>query len=130
MHVRPQPVKLYSIGPVFRYDRPQAGRFRQFHQFNMEILGEMDPVADLEVMLLIWDLYAGLGFRDLSFQLNSTGCPRCRPGYVQVLKEYYERHVGEICEDCRPSRTTSATSAPTISPNCGSTWTCWNGRTR
>ncbi len=101
MHVRPQPVKLYSIGPVFRYDRPQAGRFRQFHQFNMEILGEMDPVADLEVMLIIWDLYAGLGFRDLSFQLNSTGCPRCRPGYVRVLKEYYEGHIGEICEDCR-----------------------------
>lgn len=101
MHVRPQPVKLYSIGPVFRYDRPQAGRFRQFHQFNIEILGEKDPVADLEVMLLIGDLYAGLGFRDLSFQLNSTGCPRCRPGYVHVLKEYYEKHIGEICEDCR-----------------------------
>ncbi len=100
-HVRPQPVKLYSVGPVFRYDRPQAGRFRQFHQFNMEILGDMDPLADLEVMLLIWDLYAGLGFRDLSFQLNSTGCPRCRPGYVQVLQEYYFAHRDAVCEDCR-----------------------------
>jgi histidyl-tRNA synthetase len=156
MHVRPQPVKLYSIGPVFRYDRPQAGRFRQFHQFNMEILGEMDPVADLEVMLLIWDLYAGLGFRDLSFQLNSTGCPRCRPGYVQVLKEYYERHVGEICEDCRRRLTRNPlrvldckaeicqpviAAAPPITDHlcdeCAdhfaqlrSTWTCWNGRTR
>ncbi len=101
MHVRPQPVKLYSIGPVFRYDRPQAGRFRQFHQFNMEILGDMDPLADLEVMLLIWDLYAGLGFRNLSFQLNSTGCPRCRPGYVRVLQDYYLGHQNEVCEDCR-----------------------------
>lgn len=100
-HVRPQPVKLYSIGPVFRYDRPQAGRFRQFHQFNMEILGEMDPAADLEVMLITWDLHAGLGFRDLSFQLNSTGCPRCRPGYIRVLQEYYFGRRDEVCEDCR-----------------------------
>ena len=101
MHVRPQPVKLYSIGPVFRYDRPQAGRYRQFHQFNLEILGTQDPAADLEIMLLIWDLYAGLGFRDLSFQVNSTGCPRCRPGYVKVLKDYYQQHIAEICDDCR-----------------------------
>lgn len=101
MHVRPQPVKLYSVGPVFRYDRPQAGRFRQFHQFNLEILGDMDPLADLEVMLLMWDLYAGLGFRDLSFQLNSTGCPRCRPKYVRVLQEYYFDRQNEVCEDCR-----------------------------
>jgi len=101
MHVRPQPVKLYSVGPVFRYDRPQAGRYRQFHQFNLEILGTQDPAADLEIMLLVWDLYAGLGFRDLSFQLNSTGCPRCRPAYVEALKEYYRRHTGEVCEDCR-----------------------------
>lgn len=101
LYVRPQPVKLFCLGPVFRYDRPQAGRFRQFHQFNLEILGEQDPVADLEVMLLVWDLYAGLGFRDLSFQLNSTGCPRCRPGYVRVLKEYYYQHLDEICDDCR-----------------------------
>lgn len=101
MHVRPQPVKLYSVGPVFRYDRPQAGRFRQFHQFNLEILGEQDPLADLEVMVVIWDLYATLGFRDLSFQLNSTGCPRCRPGYVEVLRDYYRHHRDEVCDDCR-----------------------------
>lgn len=101
MHVRPQPVKLYSVGPVFRYDRPQAGRFRQFHQFNLEILGEQDPLADLEVMTVVWDLYATLGFRNLSFQLNSTGCPRCRPGYVEVLRDYYWRHREEVCDDCR-----------------------------
>ncbi|HIQ00793.1 MAG TPA: histidine--tRNA ligase [Anaerolineales bacterium] len=101
MHVRPQPVKLYSIGPVFRYDRPQAGRYRQFHQLNLEILGTQDPAADLEIMLLVWDLYAGLGFRGLSFQLNSTGCPRCRPAYVELLKSYYHRHVDQICDDCR-----------------------------
>jgi len=101
MHVRPQPVKLYSIGPVFRYDRPQAGRYRQFTQFNAEILGEQDPAADLEIMLLVWDLYGGLGFENLSFQLNSTGCPDCRPDYVEVLRGYLYEHIDELCDDCR-----------------------------
>ncbi|HEY68946.1 MAG TPA: histidine--tRNA ligase [Thermoflexia bacterium] len=101
MRVRLQPVKLYTFGPTFRYDRPQKGRYRQFTQFNVEILGEQDPAADLEVMLLAWDLYASLGFRDLAFQLNSTGCPQCKPGYVAVLKEYYAGHEDEICQDCR-----------------------------
>ncbi len=101
MHVRPQPVKLYTFGPIFRYERPQAGRYRQHTQFNVEILGEQDPAVDLEVMLLAWDLYADLGFRNLAFQLNSTGCPRCKPGYVAVLKDYYAGHRDEICQDCR-----------------------------
>jgi len=100
LHVRLQPQKLYSIGPVFRYERPQAGRYRQHTQFNAEILGEQDPAADLEVMMLVWDLYSGLGFKDLAFQLNSTGCPKCRPGYVEVLRAHYAEHRGEICEDC------------------------------
>ena len=100
MHVRPRPVKLYSTGAIFRYERPQAGRHRQFAQFNAEILGESGPTADLEIMLLVWDLYAGLGFRDLAFQLNSTGCPRCKPGYIDVLKSYYAGHAGAYCEDC------------------------------
>jgi histidyl-tRNA synthetase len=101
MHVRPQPVKLYTFGPIFRYERPQAGRYRQHTQFDIEILGEQDPAADVEVMALVWDLYAGLGFRDLVFQLNSTGCPRCRPGYVAALKAYYAENRDAICEDCQ-----------------------------
>lgn len=101
MHVLAKPVKLYSIGPVFRYERPQAGRFRQFHQFNAEVVGIQDPLADLETMLLAWDLYAGLKFQGLSFQLNSTGCPVCRPTYGEALKAHYQAHIGEICEDCR-----------------------------
>ena len=100
MHVLPQPVKLYTFGPIFRYERPQAGRYRQHTQLNVEILGEQDPAADLEVMLLAWDVYASLGFRDLAFQLNSTGCPQCKPRYVAVLKAYYAEHRGVICEDC------------------------------
>ncbi len=101
LHTLPQPVKLYTFGPIFRYERPQAGRYRQHTQFNVEVLGEADPAADLEVMLLAWDLYAGLGFRDLAFQLHSTGCPKCKPGYVAALKAYYAEHQGAICDDCR-----------------------------
>jgi len=101
MHVRPQPVKLYSIGPAFRYERPQAGRYRQHHQFNVEAIGTQDPAVDLEVMSLAWQLYDELGFRDLAFQINSTGCPRCKPGYVQALKKYYADKLSAVCEDCR-----------------------------
>lgn len=101
LHVEVKPQKLYSIGPTFRYDRPQAGRYRQFTQFNAEILGEEDPIADLEIMTLVWDLYAGLGFPNLEFQLNSTGCPRCRPKYVEALKSHYEAYEDTVCEDCR-----------------------------
>jgi histidyl-tRNA synthetase len=100
MRVLAQPVKLYTFGPIFRYERPQAGRYRQHTQFDVEILGAQDPAADLEVMVLIWDLYASLGVRDLAFQLNSTGCPKCKPGYVAVLKDYYAAHQDEMCEDC------------------------------
>ncbi|MDY7040244.1 MAG: histidine--tRNA ligase [Chloroflexota bacterium] len=101
MHVQPQPVKLYSIGPAFRYERPQAGRYRQHHQFNVEAVGAQDPAVDLEVMSLAWQLYDELGFRDLAFQINSTGCPECRPDYIRVLKEYYAARLSLVCNDCR-----------------------------
>jgi len=101
LHVLPQPVKVYCVGPAFRYERPQAGRYRQHHQLNVEALGEQDPALDVEVMSVAWHLYDDLGFRNLSFQLNSIGCPRCRPGYVQALRSYYARHLEEICDDCR-----------------------------
>ncbi len=101
MHVRPQPVKVYSLGPVFRYERPQAGRYRQHTQFNVEAIGEQDPAVDLEVMSVAWHLYEDLGFKGLSFQLNSIGCPRCRPDFLKALVEYYRSHVDDICDDCR-----------------------------
>ncbi len=101
LHVRPKPVKLYSIGPIFRYERPQAGRFRQHTQFNVESLGEQDPSVDVEVMSLAHQLYTEIGFKDINFQLNSTGCPRCRPAYIEKLKMYYQQHTGKICKDCR-----------------------------
>ena len=96
MHVWPQPVKVFAIGPIFRFERPQAGRFRQHHQFDCEVLGEMDPAVDLEVMSLAWTLLARLGFRGLNFQLNSTGCPKCRPAYRARLVEYFRSHEDEL----------------------------------
>lgn len=101
MRVLPHPLKLYSIGPAFRYERQQAGRYRQFHQFNAEIIGVAGPLADLDIMLMAWDIYDGLGFEDLNFQLNSTGCSECRPQYIASLQEHYHAHAESICADCK-----------------------------
>jgi histidyl-tRNA synthetase len=92
----PSPVKLYLIGPIFRRERPQAGRYRQHSQFNVEILGETDPAADLEVMMLAMNLYHALGYDDLAFQLNSTGCPVCKPAYINELKGYLETRLDRL----------------------------------
>ncbi len=91
-----QPVKLYTTGPAFRRERPQAGRFRQHNQINAEIIGESDPAADLEVMMLAMSLYHELGFKGLTFQLNSTGCPACKPAYIEALKTYLQDHLGKL----------------------------------
>ncbi len=101
LHVQPKPIRLYSIGPIFRYEEPQAGRYRQFNQFNAEIIGVDGALADLETMLLAWDIYAELKFQNLAFQLNSTGCPVCRPTYLAALQAYYKEYEDTICEDCR-----------------------------
>jgi histidyl-tRNA synthetase len=101
MKTLPQPVKLFTIGPIFRYERQQAGRYRQHTQFDIECIGELDPAVDLEVMSVAWQLYSNIGFQNLSFQLNSTGCPQCRPAYLKLLVEYYRGHEGEICGDCK-----------------------------
>jgi histidyl-tRNA synthetase len=91
-----QPVKVYSIGPLFRRESPQAGRFRQHTQFNPEILGEIDPVADVEIMMIAQNLHRELGYKNLTFQLNSTGCPQCKPGYVAELVNYLTNHVDKL----------------------------------
>ncbi|MBN1579746.1 MAG: histidine--tRNA ligase [Anaerolineae bacterium] len=101
MHTWPMPVKLYSIGPIFRYERPQAGRYRQHTQFDIEALGEQDPALDAEVMELARHFCADLGFGNLAFQINSTGCPECRPGYISLLVNYYRAHQDTICQDCK-----------------------------
>ncbi len=97
----PKPVKLWSLGPIFRYERPQAGRFRQHTQFNVEAIGVQDPALDLEVMSVAWQLYDELQFRNLNFQINSIGCPKCRPAYLHQLQEYYKENESLVCDECR-----------------------------
>ncbi len=92
----PQPVKLFTFGPIFRRERPQAGRYRQHSQFDVEILGETDPAADLEVMMIAMNLYRSLGYKGLTFQLNSTGCPVCKPAYIDALKTYLADHEDKL----------------------------------
>ncbi len=101
MHVQAQPLKLYSLGPIFRYDRPQAGRYRQFTQVNFESIGELDPAVDAEVIALSFAFYRSVGLSGVSMQLNSIGCPQCRPAYVEALKEYYADKIDDLCGDCR-----------------------------
>ncbi len=100
MRVRPQPVKLYTIGPIFRQERPQAGRFRQHTQWNVEVVGEIDPAVDFEVMSIAWSLFSELGFRGLSFQVNSIGCPNlaCRPRHLAALVEYFSAYRDRLNE--------------------------------
>jgi histidyl-tRNA synthetase len=100
MRVLPQPVKLYTIGPIFRQERPQAGRFRQHTQWNVEIVGEIDPAVDFEVMSIAWSLFSELGFRGLSFQVNSIGCPNpaCRPRHLAALVQYFSAYRSQLNE--------------------------------
>lgn len=94
-------VKLFYIGSMFRYDRPQAGRLREFHQFGVEALGEENPALDAEIILLAWNLLTGLGLENLALKINTVGCPKCRPVYRQKLQHYFSDNLDELCEDCR-----------------------------
>ncbi|GAC1404498.1 MAG: histidine--tRNA ligase [Chloroflexota bacterium] len=102
LHTLPQPVRLYYNGlPAFRYDRPQAGRLREHHQFGCEVIGEQDATVDAELIELLWRFYERLGLRDLTLLVNSIGCPLCRPAYIERLVAYYRQHEAAICDDCR-----------------------------
>jgi histidyl-tRNA synthetase len=101
MHNLPQPVRMYYFCPVFRYERPQAGRFRQHHQFGVEVLGDADPSVDAEVIEVAWDLMTSLGLTDINLLINSVGDPQCRPAYVAKLREYYSGHEDKLCNDCK-----------------------------
>ena len=102
MHNLPQPVRLYYIGPFFRYDRPQAGRFRQLHQFGIEAIGEAEESMDAEVIELAWLLLQSVGVSEVTLLLNSIGDPQCRPGYIDRLRSYYRSRSDELVHgDCR-----------------------------
>jgi histidyl-tRNA synthetase len=89
MHVLPTPLKVWTTGPLFRHERPQAGRYRQHSQFDIEVIGERDPAVDLEVINVAWHLFTDLGFAGLRLHLNSTGCPACKPAYIRHLVAYF-----------------------------------------
>lgn len=99
----PQPVKLYSFGPVFRHEKPQAGRYRQFYQLNAEIIGDGSPALDAELILMVKEFLKSLGFKDenLELRINSIGCTKCRNSYIKDLKKYYESNYKSICDDCK-----------------------------
>ncbi|MDO4572969.1 MAG: histidine--tRNA ligase [Clostridia bacterium] len=97
-----QPTKLFYLNnPVFRYERPQAGRLREHHQFGVEFFGAAEPTADAECIALIMELLTELGLGGLGVQINSIGCPRCRPAYQQALRAYFQAHFDELCDTCR-----------------------------
>jgi histidyl-tRNA synthetase len=93
--------KLFYIGPMFRRERPQAGRFRQFHQIGAEALGVTDPEADVEVLALLSDLFRTLGVQGVELQINSLGCKDCRPKYREALIGFLDGKRPELCEDCQ-----------------------------
>ena len=94
-------VKLFYIGSMFRYDRPQAGRLREFHQFGVEALGEKNPAVDAEIILLAWNFLKNLGLDELELKINTVGCPECRPVYRQKLQHYFSEYHDELCGDCK-----------------------------
>lgn len=94
------PFKTYYLYSAYRYERPQAGRLREFHQFGAELYGASSPVADAEAISLADAFLKNLGLRKVALQLNSIGCPDCRKRYHEALREYFRPHLPEMCPDC------------------------------
>jgi histidyl-tRNA synthetase len=100
MYADAQPTKLFYLTPAFRYERPQAGRYRQFHQFGVELFGSDKPSADAEVIALAANLLNDLGITNVKLHVNSLGGPECRKKYNNVLKEFLSKHIDELCPTC------------------------------
>lgn len=96
-----QPVKLYYMGPMFRYERPQAGRARQFHQLGVEAIGSDDAAVDVEVIALLVSLLRSVGLDEFTVHLNSIGCPDCRPAYIEALRAALAPVLHELCGSCQ-----------------------------
>ncbi len=94
-------IKLFYLGPMFRCEKPQAGRFRQFNQFGIEIIGTKSSAADAEVIITVLDVYKKLGLKNLEILINSVGCKKCRVDYVQKLKKYLKNKKDFLCSECR-----------------------------
>lgn len=101
LYSKAQVQKLYTIGPMFRHERPQKGRLRQFHQINAELLGSQDPLSDTEVIWLAWEILHEMGIGELRLEVNSLGCPNCRPGHRKDLILFLENNAQDLCRDCQ-----------------------------
>ncbi len=101
MNVRHKPVKIFSMGAVYRYDRPQEGRYRELYQANFDIFGEQDAVMDAHIIQLASRILAALDIKKVQFQINSIGCPVCRKNYLNLLKKYFESKKNKLCQTCR-----------------------------
>lgn len=95
------PARLFYLGPMFRYERPQAGRMRQFHQFGFELFGAGGPLADVEVIDLAWTTYRSLGIEDVQIKINSLGCETCRASYREELKKRLASKLDQLCNNCQ-----------------------------
>ncbi len=101
LYARDPEARLYFIGPMFRYERPQRGRLRQFHQIDAEVFGVDHPMVDAEVMALLMELLKRVGVQQCELQLNSLGCPSCRGPFRRELQDFLQRRLDELCPDCR-----------------------------
>lgn len=97
----PKPVKLFTVGPYFRYERPQAGRFRQHHQFSLEIFGSAAPITDAAVIYVLNSFWQDLGLEEYTLRINSLGDPQERKEYIKLLKDHYRRNRSKLCKDCK-----------------------------
>ncbi|MBW2467308.1 MAG: histidine--tRNA ligase [Deltaproteobacteria bacterium] len=100
LYVRGSVQRLYTIGPMFRHERPQKGRLRQFHQMSVEVLGSEQAMLDAEVMAMAWLLLQEIGLK-ASLEINSLGCPACRPSYKEALQSFVKERIAYLCEDCK-----------------------------
>ncbi len=96
----PQPVRLWYYGPFFRYEKPQAGRFRQFYQFGTEVIGENDPIVDAQTVLTMYNILQDLGLKNLIVKINSIGDDNCRPAYRKALVKFLREKKSSLCSDC------------------------------
>lgn len=97
----PSPQKFFYSGPMFRYERPQKGRFRQFYQIGVEAFGISQPSMDAEIIVMLRNLLEGIGLKEVNFELNSIGCDKCRPDYRNALLNFFKSRLSDFCPDCQ-----------------------------
>ncbi|HCU21519.1 MAG TPA: histidine--tRNA ligase [Candidatus Atribacteria bacterium] len=99
-HIHNPRMKYFYMGPMFRYERPQAGRMRQFHQFGFEAIGFQSPAADAEIILLADRIYKKIGLKNIRLEINSLGCKKCKPQYLEALKNFLRNQAAQFCKNC------------------------------